>query len=190
MGESAEAGADRAAVARVRDLLGTGYISAECAQAVVAAAPAARDHILSWLRDFARAGEWRSFEKFSNLAVHTHPEGLAAVLIPVIVEGTARTNYEDLVEILGEVATDDGEPDAVPALHRLLTARLTTEGPGYWLCLKTVEALGAIGGPRAEEILHAVAVGDYPKPVKWQAAVELAIEDELGFDEGEMTGSP
>lgn len=189
MQESAEAGADRAALARVRDLLGTGYISAERAQAVVAAAPAARDRILSWLRDFARAGEWSSFEKFSNLAVHTHPEGLAAVLIPVIAEGTARTNYEDLVEILGEVATDDGDPDAVPALHRLLAARLTTEGPGYWLCLKAVEALGAIGGPRAEEILHAVAVGDYPKPVKWQAAVELAIEDELGFDEDEMTGS-
>jgi hypothetical protein len=120
----------------------------------------------------------------------THPEGLAAVLVPVIAEGTARTTYEDLVEILGGVAANDGDPDAVPALSRLLTARVTADAPAHALCLKTVEALGAIGGPLAEESLHAIAVGNYPKPLKWQAAVELGIEDELGFDEDEMTSSP
>lgn len=187
-GEPASSGADREAVARVRELMGNGYIGPERAQEIVAAVPEARDRVVRWLRDFARAGDWRSFEKFSNLAVDTHPGGLAAVIIPVIADGTAPANYEDLVEILGEAATDDADPNAVPALHALLTARLPTEAPPYALCLKTLQALGAIGGRRAEEILRAVAVGDHPKVLKWEAAVELGIEDELGFDEDEMTG--
>jgi hypothetical protein len=186
-GEPSESGAEREAVARVRELLGNGYIGAERARAIVAAAPEARDRVLRWLPDFARAGDWRSFEKFSNLAVDTHPEGLADVLIPVIADGTAPTNYEDLVEILGEIATADAAPEAVQALRALLTSRLPTETPPYALCLKTLQVLGAIGGQQAEGTLRAVALGDHPKILKWEAAVELGIEDELGFDEDEMT---
>ncbi|MEU6854034.1 hypothetical protein ABZ901_29415 [Actinacidiphila alni] len=179
--------ADREAVARVRELAGRGYIGPERARAIVAVAPEARDRVLEWLGGFARAGDWRSFEKFANLAVDTHPEGLAAVVAPVVAGGTAGVNHEDLVEILGEAAAGDADPAAVAALHSLLVARLPAAAPPYALLLKIVHALGAIGGGRAEEILRSVAVGEHPKPLKWEAAVELGIEDDLGFDEDEMT---
>jgi len=182
-------GADGLAARRVRELAGTGYISAERARAIVAAAPEARDRILGWLRAATADGDWRTVEKFANLAVHTHPEGLAAILAPIVADGTAPTNYEDLVEILGEVADHERDAEAVPAIVRLLAARLPSERPAYALSLKAVRALGAIGGAEAEHALRAVADGaDHPGRVRWEAAVELGIEDDLGFDEDAMTG--
>lgn len=183
--------ADDTAAHRVKELAGTGYISAERAQAIVAEAPEARDRILGWLRAAAAAGDWRTVEKFANLAVHTHPEGLAAVLAPIVADGRAPTNYEDMVEILGEVADHERDAEAVPAIVRLLTARLPSDGPAYALSLKAVQALGSIGGTGAENALRAVAEdAGHPDPVRWEAAVELGIEDDLGFDEDEMTGPP
>jgi hypothetical protein len=182
-------GADSPAVRRVRELAGTGYISERRAEAIVAAAPEARDRILGWLQAATASGDWRTVEKFANLAVHTHPEGLAAVLAPIVADGTAPTNYEDLVEILGEVADHERDTEAVAAIARLLADRLPSDGPAYALTLKAVQALGAIGGTEAEQVLRAVAEGaDHPAPVRWEAAVELGIEDDLGFDEDEMTG--
>jgi len=91
----------------------------------------------------------------------------------------------------GSLADHQRDPEAVAALVRLLTARMPTEGPAYALSLKAVHALGAIGGTGAEQALRAVAEGvDHPSQVRWEAAVELGIEDDLGFDEDEMTGSP
>jgi hypothetical protein len=183
--------ADDTAARRVKELAGTGYISAERAQAIVTEAPEARDRILGWLRTAAAAGDWRTVEKFANLAVHTHPEGLAAVLAPIVADGTAPTNYEDLVEILGEVSDHERDAEAVPAIVRLLTARLPSDGPAYALSLKAVQALGSIGGTEAEHALRAIAeAAEHPGPVRWEAAVELGIEDDLGFDEDEMTGPP
>lgn len=194
MGEDASSpanGAGGTAASRVRELAGTGYIGADRARAVVAAAPEARDEILGWLRDAAACGDWRTVEKFANLAVHTHPEGLAAVLAPIVADGTAPTNYEDLVEILGEVADHERDVEAVRAIVRLLTARLPSDGPAYALSLKAVQALGAIGGAEAERALRDVAEdAGRPAPVRWEAAIELGIEDDLGFDEDEMTGPP
>jgi hypothetical protein len=194
MGEFTSSPADDAdgiAAHRVKELVGTGYISAERAQAIVAAAPEARDRIVEWLRSAAASGDWRTVEKFANLAAHTRPEGLAAVLAPIVADGTAPTNYEDLVEILGEVADHERDPEAVPAIVRLLTARMPTDGPAYALSLKALQALGTIGGAEAEQALRAIAEDDdHPSQVRWEAAVELGIEDDLGFDEDEMTGPP
>lgn len=101
---------------------------------------------------------------------HTHPEGLPEVLAPIVADGTAPTNYEDLVEILGEIADHERDAEAVTAIVRLLADRLPSDGPSYGLSLKAVQALGAIGGAEAEQALRAVAEGaDHPKPVRWEA---------------------
>lgn len=186
-----DGGADSAAARRVKELAGTGFIDPQRAEAIVAAAPAARDSILGWLRSAAAAGDWRTVEKFANLAVYTHPEGLPDVLTPIVADGAAPANYEDLVEILGEIADHERDAETVTAIVRLLTDRMPSDGPSYGLSLKAVQALGAIGGAEAEQALRAVAEGaGHPNPVRWEAAVELGIEDELGFDEDEMTALP
>src|SRR5690349_22336245 len=109
-------GSGEAPAQQVKRLVGTGYISAERARDIVAEAPEARDRVLGWLREAAAAGDWRTVERCANLAVHTHPEGLAAVLAPIVAAGTAPANYEDLVEIIGETADRERDREAVHAV--------------------------------------------------------------------------
>jgi hypothetical protein len=191
MAEPEPAETDRAPADRVRDLLGIGYTDVKRARAIEVAVPEVGDDILLWLREFAAAGAWRDFAAFANLALHLRPEGLTGVLAPVIGAGTPGVDLDDLVEILtetGQAGTCTAE--AAPALRALVELRAPHDGPYYGLCLKAVGALGAIGGPAAEEALSALARGDHPHPVRRQAAARLGIVHELGLDEGQMLSSP
>jgi hypothetical protein len=182
MAESADTGrapadreaADGAPADRVRDLLGNGYIDARRAQAVELAVPEVREEVLDWLGDFARAGAWRDFGAFANLAVHLRPDALPGVLAPVIGAGTQGADLEDLVEVIAEAGQAGAcGAEAVPALSGLVDLRAPTDGPHYGLCLKAVAALGCFRDPAAGAALRALAVGDLPEPVRRQAAAAL-----------------
>ncbi len=60
------------------------------------------------------------------------------------------------------------------------------DSPAYWLCQKVVFSLGEIGTPEAREHLRRMTTLSWPDVVRWHAAVELGVEDELGFDEEQM----
>ncbi|MEW2567518.1 hypothetical protein [Streptomyces sp. NPDC047070] len=65
------------------------------------------------------------------------------------------------------------------------------DGPFYALSIKGVQALAGIGTPEALRFLEGIArsaQGEWPDPLRWHAAEELGIEDELGFDEDAMVG--
>ena len=66
-----------------------------------------------------------------------------------------------------------------------------TDGPFFPVCIKGIQALGEIGTPDAEQFLKTLATsapGEWPDPLRWHAAEQLGIEDELGFDEDQMLG--
>ncbi|MEU7281998.1 hypothetical protein AB0A69_24965 [Streptomyces sp. NPDC045431] len=189
-------------VERVDALLRGGYIGREKAAEVVAAEPrAASREVLEWLRTLAGAGAWARFGRFALLAAELHPEGLAEVVVPVIASGAAggagganraegaggaEGVLEDLVDLAGEI----GAVEAVPALAALIDGRRESgaDAPYFALSLKCVHALGGIGTAEAQAVLRTVATGDHPGVLRWNAAVELGIEDELGYDEDEMLG--
>ncbi|NLU66644.1 HEAT repeat domain-containing protein [Streptomyces sp. HNM0574] len=170
--------------AGVRELLGTGYIGAEQARAVRERAPGFAARILEHLGAARDSGDWSRFLRLANLAAWLRPAGLGELLVAVLAERPPGLDVEDLVEILGELET----PQAVPVLAQLL--REWPRDPYRWLSLKCVRSLGAIGGERARRALREMAEGDGPDPLRWNAAVELGIEDELGFDEEEMDVCP
>ncbi|MEE1756764.1 hypothetical protein [Streptomyces sp. SP18CS02] len=170
---------------RVDSLLKGGYIGAEKAAAVARAEPlAASPAVLDWLGVCAARGEWTRFGRLAALAAELHPRGLGELLAPVIASGEAGAVLEDLVDIAGQVRA----AAAVPALAGLIDSRGETDAPYFPLCVKCVESLGEIGTEEANAALRAVATGAYPDPLRWHAAVELGIEDDLGFDEDEMLG--
>lgn len=75
-----------------------------------------------------------------------------------------------------------------PLPHRVADGSVGKDAPAYWLCQKVVSALGEIGTPDAFERIRQMTDQSWPDVVRWHAAVELGIEDELGFDEGRMLG--
>ncbi|MCX4824684.1 HEAT repeat domain-containing protein [Streptomyces sp. NBC_01142] len=171
------------AIARVDDLLKGGYVGKKKAAAVAEAVPeAASPAVLDWLRTLAAAGEWARFGRFAGLAAELHPEGLAEVLVPAIESGEAGAVLEDLVDIAGQI----GAPEAVPALSRVIDTHREPDAPYFPLCIKAIQSLSEIGTPEAEAVLRTVATGDGPAPLRWHAAEELGIEEELGYDEDEM----
>jgi hypothetical protein len=62
---------------------------------------------------------------------HTHPEGLPEVLAPIVADSTAPTNYEDLVEILGEIADPAEDAEAEQAV-RAVAAGADHPKPVRW----------------------------------------------------------
>ncbi|MFE0099464.1 hypothetical protein [Streptomyces sp. NPDC059009] len=165
--------------------IGIGHVGQEKAAEVVAAVPESRYRALDWLRTLADAGQWRSFERLAGVALHVHPEGLAEILISALASAGSRgeVNVEDLVDMLGELRA----PEAVGALAALLHERRESDAPFFPLSVKSVQSLAEIGTPEALTVLRGVATGaDWPNPVRWHAAEELGIEEELGYDEDEM----
>ncbi|WP_053743392.1 HEAT repeat domain-containing protein [Streptomyces sp. NRRL WC-3618] len=72
-----------------------------------------------------------------------------------------------------------------------MQVRKDSDGPLYALCVKAIQSLGEIGTPEANRFLKGIATSEpsvWPAPLRWHAAEELGIEDELGFDEDEMLG--
>lgn len=182
---------DLAYIQRVKEVLGQGYIGETSASRVASALPDISVRIGELLSSADGDGDWQTFTTLANLARWVSPAGLAEQLIPVLEKRPQGVNKEDLVEILGEIESAAAVPTVIHVFHE----ELDNDGPAYWTCKKCIAALGTVhfalgdehdGG--ASAFLRQVATGDYPKPLKWEAAVELGIEDDLGFDEDEMTG--
>ncbi|WP_371669794.1 hypothetical protein OG985_20420 [Streptomyces sp. NBC_00289] len=185
---ASDAAADGALLERVDSLLADGgYVGRERAAEVAAAVPEARARILDWVRSAADSGDFRRFERLAALAVHLHPEGLAPILVPLLASDAAGVNTEDLVDMLGELRA----PESVDAISHVVREKRNADGPFYPLGIKGVQSLGEIGTPEAHQFLRGIATsgpGEWPDPLRWHAAEELGIEDELGFDEDEMLG--
>ncbi|MEV7978365.1 HEAT repeat domain-containing protein [Streptomyces sp. NPDC086519] len=172
---------------RVDSLVAGGYIGAERAEDAAAAVPAARQHVLDWLRITSAEGDWRRFERFAALALHIHPEGLGPILATVLATRPPGVNTEDLVDLLGELRA----PEGVEPVAALVRERTSTDGPYFTFCVKAIRALGEIGTPDAADFLRGIATGDpaaWPDLLRRHAAEELGIEDELGFDEDRILG--
>ncbi|WP_369223072.1 HEAT repeat domain-containing protein [Streptomyces sp. R39] len=172
---------------RVDSLVTGGYVGAERAEEAVAAVPAARQRVLGWLRITSAEGDWRRFERLTALALHIHPEGLGPILATVLATQPPGVNTEDLVDLLGELRA----PEGVEPVAALVRERTSADGPYFTFCVKAIQALGEIGTPDAVDFLRGIATGDpaaWPDPLRWHAAEELGIEDELGFDEDRMLG--
>ncbi|MFC9506087.1 hypothetical protein [Streptomyces sp. NPDC057002] len=168
-------------------VVGRGYVGRERAEEVAAEVPEARTHILGWLRTVSEAGDWRRFERLAGVAVHLHPDGLAPVLASALASHAAGLNSEDLVDMLGELRA----PEGVEPISALVQEKRDVDGPFFSFCVKGIQALGEIGGADAERFLRSIATnepGSWPDALRWHAAEELGIEDELGFDEDDMLG--
>jgi hypothetical protein len=180
--------ADEALMERADSLLaGGGYIGREKAEQVADQVPEAPARIIDWLGSAAGHGNWRRFERLAAAAVHMCPEGLASILVRVLASGTTGVNTEDLVDMLGELRA----PEAVEVISGIVAARRDSDGPYFSLCVKGIQALAEIGSPDALSFLNDIAAstsGEWPAPLRWHAAEQLGIDEELGFDEDEMLG--
>lgn len=181
---------DLAYVRKVKEVLGSGYIGKNSANRVIDEFSDISTRIDTLLFGACTNGDWQAVTTLADLARWVAPTGLAERLLPILEARPRGVNKEDLVEILGELESDS----AVPVISRVFEEELDGDAPGYWLCKKCIAALGAVHfalqGTRASDaadFLRQVATGDYPNQLKWEAAVELGIEDDLGFDEDEMT---
>ncbi len=159
-----------------------GFLTEQDARAVADQYPDTYGSIVLWIREAAGAGDWTSVGKFTNLAAPLRAAGLDEVVQGILDSGAPGCNAEDLVEILGEV----GGGSAVACLFRVAERSVSEDAPAYWLCQKVIASLGEIGAPQAVECLRRMTASSWPDVVRWHAAVELEIEEELGFDEDRM----
>ncbi|MGV9321590.1 hypothetical protein [Streptomyces sp. NPDC003660] len=144
--------------------------------------PEAPELIATWIRDAARAEHWSRVDKFANLAAPMRAPGLGEVLQELLDSEVDGFNKEDVVDILGEIQAEA----AVGSLFRVAARSVVRDAPAYWLCQKVISSLGGINTIEAREVLRQMTATSWPPTIRWYAAVELGIEDELGFDEDEM----
>ncbi|WP_157862293.1 HEAT repeat domain-containing protein [Wenjunlia vitaminophila] len=164
-------------------LLEGGPVDEATVSRVTASEPEIREVMVSWLREFISTGDWIRFGRFINLAAYIRPNGLGELIREVLDSDLSPVNREDLVEILGEIQ----DSCAVSVLVRIFEHSWPGEMPFPSLSRKCIEALGAIGTEESFAAARRIAVNEsYPSPLRWYAAIELGIEDELGFDEDEM----
>ncbi|MFC8620516.1 hypothetical protein ACFT9M_29420 [Micromonospora purpureochromogenes] len=171
---------------RIDEALGTGYLGPKQAQAAAAAVPELPDALLPLLRQFAASGDLRRFERYAVAATHLHPDGLGEIICDVLDAGDVGVNGEELVDILGEIRYLRGVPSIIGFMNR----RLPSDRPYFTTAIKCVSCLGEIGSDEARKALRELTGPELPDPVRWHAAVELGMEDELGFDEDEMLNFP
>jgi hypothetical protein len=162
-----------------------GFLTKQDASGIAVLHPGLGKVITSWIREAASAENWTRVDKFANLAAALRVSGLSDVLQEILDSNAEGYNEEDLVDILGEIR----EPRAVASLFRVAERSVSKDAPAYWLCQKVISSLGEIGTPEASERLLQMTDKSWPNVVRWYAAVELQIEDELGFDEDRMLGS-
>ncbi|MFI7455510.1 hypothetical protein ACIBQX_49185 [Nonomuraea sp. NPDC049714] len=166
------------------DSLVTGGVSEQHAQAIAAEYPETTESIATWIREAARAHNWRRVERLANLAAPLRAPGLGEVLREILEADVPGLNNEDLVDILGDIQATD----AVACLFRVAERSVQADAPAYWLCQKVIFSLGAIGTVEALDRVREMTAPSWPDVVRWHAAVELEIEEELGFDEERMLG--
>ncbi|MGN9781221.1 hypothetical protein ACTMTF_07330 [Nonomuraea sp. ZG12] len=164
--------------------LAAGFITKQYAQSVAAEYPETAESIAAWIREAARARDWRRVERLANLAAPLQAPGLGEVLREILDADVPGLNNEDLVDILGDIQATD----AVACLFRVAERSVQTDAPAYWLCQKVIFSLGAIGTVEALDRVREMTAPSWPDVVRWHAAFELEIEEELGFDEDRMLG--
>ncbi|MFD7961662.1 HEAT repeat domain-containing protein [Streptomyces zaomyceticus] len=161
-----------------------GFLTEQDARSIADLHPGLCEVVVSWIREAASVGSWTRVEKFANLAAALRVAGLSEVLQEILDSNVAGLNKEDLVDILGEIR----DPSAVASLFRVAEGSVSEDAPAYWLCQKVISSLGEIGTPEASDLIRQMTGESWPDAVRWHAAVELEIEDELGFDEDQMLG--
>lgn len=166
--------------------LGVGFVGTEKARKAIEEFPTASSGVVGWARAAMDSGDKSEFSKLVNFAASIRAEGLADLLLSAIDNKWTWFMIEDVVEILGEIS----EPSAVTPLVDLLEARRAGDEIDMSLCVKCIYALSGIETARAESELYGIATNSssYPDRLRWHAAYVLDIEDELGFDDDEMTG--
>lgn len=173
-------------IRRLERLLGAGYLGKERVREVLAELPALPGELSGWMRSSAESGDWRRLELLSAVAVHADPESVRDILPGVLDSGRPGMDREAFVDMLGEVRA----VTAIPAVVRLARSSATDGGPYYSLTLRCIAALGEIDSTGARDALLELTASGWPDPVRWHAAVELGIEEDLGFDEDEMLKYP
>lgn len=166
--------------------LGGGYITSEKANAVAVAIPGVEGGILHLLRWLAMSRDWNRFVLYANLAVHLHPDGLGEVISKALGAEGFNGVGEDLVDILGELNYEPG----VPVVLQYLKRSIPGDSPYYSISEKCVHVLGELNSLDAKKALRELTSNSWPDPIRWHAAVELEIEDDLGFDEAIMLRYP
>ncbi|MEW1659734.1 HEAT repeat domain-containing protein [Streptomyces sp. NPDC093707] len=168
--------------AELVESLVNGFVTERDSRSIAEMHPGICDVIIPWIREAADAGNWTRVGKFANLAIPLRVAGLGEILQGILDSGAAGANKEDLVDILGEIR----DVSAVTCLSRVAERSVVEDAPAYWLCQKVIASLGEIGTPESLECVRQMTTQPWPNPVRWHAAVELEIEDELGFDEDQM----
>lgn len=161
-----------------------GFLTEREARSIADRHPEVSGSILCWIHEAVEAENWTRVDKFANLAASLGVDGLGGVLQNILELDISGINKEDLVDILGEIRS----ADSVIPLFRLAERSLDKDAPAYWLCQKVVSSLGEIGTPEALGRTRQMTSETWPDVVRWHAAVELGIEEELGFIEDEMLG--
>ncbi len=163
-------------------MIGSDFVGQEQANRVVESFPAVPSVLDGWLERLMASGDWLSFNKLVNLAAYVRPPGPGELLCRALDSRAVSVNREDMVEILGEL----GDTASVGSIVRAIHSEYGTDGPHYNFCRRCPSALAAIGGDDARRKLSDVTGSGWPNVLRWYAAVELGIEEDLGFDEDEM----
>ncbi|MGN9841226.1 hypothetical protein ACTMTI_24170 [Nonomuraea sp. H19] len=159
---------DSSSSADMVDSLVTGVVTKRHAQSIAAEYPEAMESIAAWIREAARARNWRRVERLANLAAPLQAPRLGEVLREILGADVPGLNNEDLVEILGEIQATD----AVVCLFRVAERSVQADAPAYWLCQKVIFSLGAIGTVEALGRIREMTAPSWPDVVRWQAAVD------------------
>jgi hypothetical protein len=173
-------------VDQVDELLGKGYLGRDRVEAVASAVPELEAAVIPLLQRFASMKDWRRFEKYAIVAANIHPDALGEILCDVLDSREGGFNAEDLVDLLGEIHYARG----VSSIANFIARELPTDAPYFGLSEKCIHSLGEIDTSEAQQALRELTQYQWPNPVRWHAAVELGIEEELGFDEDEMLQYP
>jgi hypothetical protein len=157
-------------------------VTPERATEIAAEYPEVKESIVDWIRESSAAQDWRRVERLANLAAPLRAPGLGEALRDLLDANIAELNNEDIVDILGEIR----ETRAANSIFRLVERSVTSDAPSYWLCQKAILSLSDVDTDEAKGYLRAMTAANWPRPIRWHAAVALQIEDKLGFDEDHM----
>ncbi|MER7501440.1 hypothetical protein AB0L05_20950 [Nonomuraea pusilla] len=166
------------------DALMDGYISPERAQEISRRYPAVSNAVVGWIRESAAQRNWRRVERFANLAAALKAAGLGGAVIELVDSAVEGLNYEDLVDILGEI----GEEASANSMFRLAERSREHDAPAFWLCQKVILSLSELDTDEARDKLRMMTTAAWPSAVRWHAAVALGVEEQLGFDEDHLLG--
>ncbi|MGV9326798.1 hypothetical protein [Streptosporangium sandarakinum] len=166
------------------DSLIDGYISPERAQEIAKRYPAVSSTVVGWIKESAAQRNWRRVERFANLAAALKAAGLGGAVVELVDSDVKGLNYEDLIDILGEIR----EEVSANSMFRLAERSREHDAPAFWLCQKAILSLSELNTDEARDKLRMMTTAAWPSAVRWHAAVALGIEEQLGFVEDHMLG--